>query len=303
MHAKIISIAKRLKRRYLGITYAQNRYSIFLCGGAGPAENRLRNSIRQRISTIRSKYKYSAYYPEDYFDELLRSHRQQNLLRLENILAKSVHAVVILLHSAGTLTELGVFSNHQELRQKLIVVMDPKHRKARSFVTMGPVKLIEKVNKNRVIPLQMVTANANDITMRIIESTRTIPSSVMPVRDLTNPVIASDFYLALCYVFDPIPVDVVIGLADILEPGKKAASDVAQAAINRLVSQRLISVVGGQIRLSTKGVETAAILHDNRRSAKKERVLLEELRIGALNFMLRGRTKRRAKIWSGIGAS
>src|ERR1017187_3137817 len=127
--------------------------SIFLIGSA--LKNRssgFREKIRRLIEK-RSPYHrgYEVYYPEDLFDELMKSNKRFNLLDLENMLAKSVHGIVILLSSPGSIAELGSFANNENLLNKLIVVIEKKYKKKNSFIMLGPVKLIKDRNKDRVI--------------------------------------------------------------------------------------------------------------------------------------------------------
>ena len=125
MNPRVIKIASKLRDQFLD-PLTTSDISIFLCGGAGDHEAELRRKLGAALAALKSKYRYSIFYPEDMFMELVLGHQKLDLLTLENILAKSVSSVVILLHSAGTLTELGAFSNHRLLKDKLVVVMDPK---------------------------------------------------------------------------------------------------------------------------------------------------------------------------------
>src|ERR1039457_1392727 len=100
--------------------------SIFLIGSA--LKNRTSGS-REKIRRViekRSPYHrgYEVYYPEDLFDELMKSNKGFNLLDLENMLARSVHGIVIILSSPGSIAELGSFSNNENLLSKLIVIVD-----------------------------------------------------------------------------------------------------------------------------------------------------------------------------------
>ena len=118
MKVRIPKLALELKEYFESELQSADEIPIFLCGGSSSEHKRLRAKLGKQISHIISKYTYSVHYPEDMFIELIAGHHGKDLLTLENVLANSVHCVVILLQSPGTFAELGAFSNHNELCNK-----------------------------------------------------------------------------------------------------------------------------------------------------------------------------------------
>jgi len=148
---KTVDLVQRLKQHHLEELQNPNAISIFLCGGNTHDQNILRKELGNRISHIASKYLYTVHYPEDMFTELIAGHHGKDLLTLETILANSVKCVVILLQSPGTFTELGAFANHPILCNKLVVVIDEKHKGNRSFISLGPVRHLKNSTTSKVI--------------------------------------------------------------------------------------------------------------------------------------------------------
>ena len=97
---------------------------------------------------------YDLIYPEDIFDELLYSSNSTDLLSLENLLADSVDAVVVIPESAGSFAELGAFANNEKLRSKMICVVDIKYKRDKSFINQGPIKLVRSVNKDAIVYIE-----------------------------------------------------------------------------------------------------------------------------------------------------
>ena len=78
-----------------------------------------------------------------------------NLLDIENDISMFADKIIIVLESASSFTELGVFS-HGNLRKKLIVINDSKFRGSKSFINLGPIKAIEEVSgKDYIIDYKM----------------------------------------------------------------------------------------------------------------------------------------------------
>ena len=214
MHRKVIEIANKLNKQFLDKSQNLNEISIFLCGGSGKEEKKFRREVGEKISSKLSNYKYSIYYPEDMFIELILGYQKQDLLTLENLLADSANAVVILLQSPGTFTELGAFTNYKKLYNKLIVIIDPRFARKRSFINLGPIRFLK--TKSKILFIPMDNSNFNKLIEQITDTARDMAKHSLPIRDLTNPIFAYRFYLALIYIFEPIPKNAIFTISRLL---------------------------------------------------------------------------------------
>ena len=120
-------------------------FFVFLCGGAD------KNNIRNRVRTYLEKERFQVLYPEDLFMDMLNRDKNSDLLEYENLLADSADVVCIICESMGSAVELGAFVQSEKFEQKLIVCMNQKYARDKSFIMMGPVKHLEKKNKEAVI--------------------------------------------------------------------------------------------------------------------------------------------------------
>lgn len=125
-------------------TFSQS-FFIFLCGGA--AQEHIRNKIRSQLELNGLQILY----PEDLFMDMLNRNKKADLLEYENLLADNSDAVCIICESMGSAVELGVFVQNETLQQKLVVCINQKYARDKSFVMMGPVKHLQKKNKSSVI--------------------------------------------------------------------------------------------------------------------------------------------------------
>ncbi len=299
MNPRIVKLAATLRDHFLGSSARGDDVSIFLCGGSSPTEKQFRRELGSMVSATKSKYRYSVYYPEDMFVELILGHQRQDLLTLENLLAESVSAVVILLQSPGTFAELGAFSNHVRLRDRLLVVIDPHYQKSQSFIHTGPVRHLQKQTKSKVIYHSMQHSDIISLTKSVIQASRDIGLASPPTIDMTNPIASQEFYLALVMILDPVPRSAVLRIAGLLHPGSRALSQTAaETVLNFLVNQGNAILLSGTLRISQKGIDT--LFAGARTETRKThlRSLLFQLRTEALNVMLRG---RRERLW-GVAA-
>jgi hypothetical protein len=292
MNPLVIAIASDLTDHFLHQLSASD-VSIFLCGGSNPTEQALRRKVGTELVALRSKYRYSIFYPEDMFIELVLGHQKQDLLTLETLLARSVGAVTILLQSPGTFTELGAFSNHDLLKNKLVVVVDPKYRRAQSFINTGPIRHLIKETSSRVLFLEMTEANLDSLVGGVAEATRDVARKHPPERDLTNPIMCYRLYLALLSVFDPMPRRAFAEIARELERSSPALAQIAaETVVNGLINKGDALLVSQNVTISRKGIDT---LYTEAGSARRRAALedvLSKLRLSALNGMLRKRYKR-----------
>jgi len=294
MNPRVIEIASQLREQFHGPS-ASSDISIFLCGGAGGTEHELRRKLGASLARLKSKYRYSIFYPEDMFVELVLGHQKQDLLTLENLLARSVSAVTILLHSPGTFTELGAFSNHELLKNKLVVVMDPKYMKSQSFINTGPIRHLLKETSSQVLFLKMDEPNLDPLVKGVAEASREIASAHPPSRDLTNPIVCYELYLALLYVLDPVPRWAFALVAGALKPDAEALARIsAETVVNGMINNGDALLVSQNVVISEKGVETLFTGTGSARRLADLKALLSRLRIYALNAQLR---KRYKKFW------
>lgn len=300
MNPRVIKIASKLRDQFLD-PLTTSDISIFLCGGAGDHEAELRRKLGAALAALKSKYRYSIFYPEDMFMELVLGHQKLDLLTLENILAKSVSSVVILLHSAGTLTELGAFSNHRLLKDKLVVVMDPKHKMSNSFISTGPIRHLQKNTSSKVLFIKIDEANLDKLVKGVSEASRAIASATPPVRNLTNAIMCYELYLALLYVLDPVPRWAFSHIASALEPGAvEEAKICADTVVNGLINKGDALLVSQNVTISKKGVETLFADAGTARRLANLKGVLSNLRILALNGQLR---RRYNEFWKEAGSS
>jgi hypothetical protein len=80
---------------------------------------------------------------EHYKDWYENAH-YDNLLTFEEDLIQLASLTVIILESAGAIAELGAFCINEKINQNLVIALSEKHFKEKSFITLGPLKQLEK---------------------------------------------------------------------------------------------------------------------------------------------------------------
>lgn len=175
--------------------------TVFLVGVSQESSTSVRESIRKELIGRRYGNWLDVYYPEELFEELIRSRAHYDLLSLENLLAKNVHAVVIILESPGAIAELGSFANHKKLRDRLIVVIDEKYRKANSFIILGPVRYLKKNTKSIVIFHNLRKPQIVELGEQIRGAARKISAGVQ-VRYFCSKSYCSSAFSSCGYLFD-----------------------------------------------------------------------------------------------------
>jgi hypothetical protein len=295
LNPHIVNISEDLKQVFLDGRKSFNEISIFLCGGGSLEDSKFRKEVGVRISKTISKYKYSVHYPEDIFIDLILGHQKQNLLTLENLLADSVNAIVILLQSPGTFTELGAFTNYEKLRDKLIVVINPKYARSKSFINLGPIRYLKANTKSKVLSISMDSKNIDNLAKQISDNAREIAKHSLPLRDLSNPISAYVFYLALIYVFDPIPKNAIFSISKSISDKTETILNIAaETVINSLVNERKVFLSSGNISITSKGIDDLIYGGQTKRKSRVISEILSTFRLTALNLTLR---KTHKNVW------
>lgn len=125
----------------------QNYVDIFLCGGASNNNNYVRDDVKKHLE---KNSNLRILYPEDLFIEMLYKDKQADLLSLEKFLADNCDIICIICESPGSLVELGAFTNHNTLN-KVVAVIEKKRQKDKSFIMLGPIKLIKKNHTENIV--------------------------------------------------------------------------------------------------------------------------------------------------------
>ena len=113
-----------------------NTFYVFLCGGAG--RDCIRNIVRKNLELDGVQ----VFYPEDLFMDMLNRNKKANLLEFENLLADSADAIIIICESIGAAAELGAFVQMKDLTSKIIICVEKKYVRNKSFIMDGPVKYL-----------------------------------------------------------------------------------------------------------------------------------------------------------------
>src|SRR5580700_3595393 len=69
---------------------------------------------------------------------------ERNLQRFEEFLATAANCVLIFVESAGSFAETGLFAALPSIVKKTFVINTRKEANAKSFLNLGPIKLIRK---------------------------------------------------------------------------------------------------------------------------------------------------------------
>lgn len=132
-------VYKKLNHQYV---------DVFLCGGASTNGS---ISIRDQIKEKMNKFKdIRILYPEDLFIEMLKD-KEYNLLDLESFLAENSDVICIVCESAGSLVELGAFTNNKKTVGKVIALIEKRRKRQKSFIMLGPIKVLKSISKEKVL--------------------------------------------------------------------------------------------------------------------------------------------------------
>lgn len=230
----------------------ENELNIFLVGSRLSDRTSMRYKIFESLSKLNG---VNIYFPEFIFEEL--SFKQNNdLLSLENLLAESVHAVVLCIESEGSFTELGAFSNHELMKDKLIVFIESKYRRSNSFIRVGPIRYLEKKTNSKVIWhdfKKFETKNRNELINQIkeIKKTTTVQYTLL------NPIFTERFLLSLLYVFGSFSRKTIIEIIKSLQNAAKDDTEyiitIVDSSLSSLLKNRAITYRHPEYILTSTG--------------------------------------------------
>lgn len=157
---KFVSLIDLDKSRIL-----QSPPIVFLCGGEVDITKTTNHSIRNMFMNILGKSEFEELAPSVKLAEDFKNWHlgYDNLSAFENDIASLSSYIVIILESAGSLAELGLFFANNCLKSKLVVIVRDEHYDASSFIKLGLIQPLQKVNNDSVFVYKLDSKDVEKI--------------------------------------------------------------------------------------------------------------------------------------------
>ena len=282
------------------------KITIFLCGADISETTKMRYKIAQTLKS----FWYSAYfdiiYPEEMFEELLYSSNAKDLLSLENLLAESVDAIVLIPESPGSFAELGAFANNEYLRAKLVCVIDNKFKKHKSFINQGPIKLVRHTNKENIIYVDPAEIGKSwreykDVFSfyskekeidKIVSRVRKMKRSSTKQEDKITILQIDKFLLPVIFLLEPVTKYTLISIIEYATEDASNAFQLTTIALTILIKKRQIELTVNGYKLTQVGLNDFLWFKtkSTRIKYQAETVTIDKLRLEILN--LKNRQKK-----------
>ncbi|UWQ89658.1 retron St85 family effector protein [Rhodobacteraceae bacterium M382] len=125
---------------------------VFLCGGEVDIEKTSNHSIRNMFMNILGKSEFEELAPSIKLAEDFKNWHlgYENLSAFENDIASLSSYIVVILESAGSLAELGLFYANSNLKSKLVVIVRDEHYDASSFIKLGLIQPLKEASNDSV---------------------------------------------------------------------------------------------------------------------------------------------------------
>lgn len=245
---------------------------VFLCGGAS---NRNYKSLRDKVRMLLENEKktlwykpFKIFYPEDLLIEILNKTKDADLLSYEQFLANNSHVIVIICESAGSLVELGAFTNNEYTVDKVIAAVDKNLAKHKSFIMLGPIKYLKKRNKLNVIEYGQDEVDFAKRLSKDIREKNKLSSNKNSMIDLTTIVGMHYFIQLLLYFFKSLNSQELVTIIGYISDKEKIAyadfKILFNAALKLLFQdKKIVKITGEQYssyKLTNIGFETMKLM-------------------------------------------
>lgn len=258
--------------------------TVFLAGGSAERRSSIRPQLRKELRGRRYVRGYDVLYPEELFDELMGSNPNRDLLSLENMLADSAHAIIIIVESPGAIAELGAFANSEKLRPKLVAIVDKRYRADKSFIMLGPVMQLRNSRRGAVIMHDLRNPDISKLGEDVRRSVKAIVKETSVDANLSNPIRAQYFLLASLFVAEPMELTT---LAELLSATGECESEyaevVATTALNILLRQGEVTLEGNKYRLTPRGLQRLNGIIKDSKDGRRFIKLFDKCRVDVLN--------------------
>lgn len=236
------------------IPYYQEKTTIFLCG----AHKSDKEKGRYKLSKLFKEHgTFELVYPEDIFEDVLEG-QANSLLWLENTLAASVDAIVIIPESPGSFAELGAFSVKENLVNKIICIAEKKFSNQRSFLRYGPFRLVKNSKTGKVMYEKYDSftdkERGNKIVREISKNIDIIKKTFPTEKSTTNILELKNFILPSIYLMENLTNNDLyeLVLSTTSEP-RKYVEIATQSAITQLTKLKQIEKESTTYKVSKEG--------------------------------------------------
>ncbi len=263
------STTRNIARDTLDLIYPsliEKRIKLFIVGKSINEQESIRKIIKNRLLEIKAYgFDVEVYYPEHIFTDLLYRGKKYNLLELENTLASSVESVLIIPESPGSFTELGSFTNHEKLKDKLIVLVDEQYKNANSFIMQGPVRYLDKHTDSIIIYYDLDNILSDEYSKQIIKNIHSAVRKIVGDKKtsledfISNPLEIKFFVLFFSSFVDmfpePILIDAYKYLLDLhnIPDSQKVADENIPISLNILINDLYLKVQGYNYEITSQG--------------------------------------------------
>ncbi len=231
--------------------FQKNQVDIFLCGGSTEELN-LRNFLKEnfeRVPFVR------IFYPEAIFEDYFKMNKNADYLTLENWLASQVDFICIACESWGSVCELGAFTNAEELKNKLIILNHENFRNSKSFISLGPIKYMEKKFINSVYYYN--NSNKSSLVKKLKSKFKEVAIRNKNTRSIDNLMGLFYFIALLIYFFKEISLVKLSNytrylLVDYLNKDVNFFDTIFTSTKKLLFNENFIKKVDDKIRITKK---------------------------------------------------
>lgn len=151
-------IARSISFESSRVTY--NNHTIFVCGGKVDATQTANISARNMLMNKSARKSSLKFILAESYKDWFQGY--SDLSEFETDIAGLSSVVVVILESAGSLAELGLFYAHEHIRTKLFAVVDASYYKEDSFIKHGLLNPLEALEKNFVLAFDLPPLRPQD---------------------------------------------------------------------------------------------------------------------------------------------
>jgi hypothetical protein len=137
---------------------------VFVCGpGLTSGRVDIRNMARKALERMQN---VTVVYGEEIENEHSYSRRGMDLQTLEARFAHDVDFTLLILESAGSIAELGTFTQLPHLQDRLVVLVPNNFFREESYIARGPLSLLSKRNPQNIIYFD--SSRQSDVLDRVL---------------------------------------------------------------------------------------------------------------------------------------
>ena len=278
-----ITISKKIGLLNFEIIKSSINTTILLCGENISQNYFIGNKIKE---SVKIGMHLEIIYAEKILKDIIYYLNKNELHDIQVNLAYDADAIVLIIGSLRSFDDFEAFTINDNLRNKLVCIVDEKHKNDQDYIFQRLVKSVDKIKPSKVF-----FVNQNNVGKKVIKFINSLKrkkeKSTTKIFEKSEVSKLINFVLPSIYLLEPLSKNLLVNLVSAVKNWKDNSFIYTTAALSTLIEKKLIEFTSDGYKLSRLGLEKLLQFQKRKNKFSTKKIELDYLRLEILNVINR----------------